>query len=453
MRDLAYPRIRPRFQPIFSRFGSAQIQPLLDALLVIAFMVDLLTPFFVWKGMLPATVSWISHVLAVVLIAYAYTRMMHMHYIPGAVWAIVGFLAVGVTVALTRGQGVVATLWGAWLFVKYPLVGLYAYLRSHWGKRFPQRLTNFCLFLVAFEVIFQIAQYLTGQVIGDNLAGTFGWHGVAHLLFLIIFLLCLTLGQWLAHGTWKPLLATLVLGVISGVLAENKFFPVVVVLLASLAIGLYILRGRRIWRALLFAVLLLGGILAFTTGYNALVPRADRRPLESILLDEDTRSAYLTKVHRSRTSALQTYNLGRNVAVLYALDTISGDPVALLFGFGVGSRRESRSLGTVGTVLGEDAFHQGSDLVILIQETGLFGLILMGAIVLWLVVVLVKGIRREPHSEATAIRYGLLLFSVLWPLWLWYSSAWSTRVTMWLYWVALGYALGESRRTAQGTES
>lgn len=452
MRQLALPRIKLRLQPNFSRWGSVDIQPSVDALIVIALVLELITPFFVWKGLLPASVNWLSHFITIAVIGFGYTRMMFLNYVPGAVWAIVSILAVGVTVALIRGQGIVATLWGTWLTFKYPLVGLYVYLRPRWSERFPQGLTNVFLFVVAFEVVFQTGQYLTGQAIGDNLAGTFGRHGVGHLLFLTVFLLCLTLGQWLAHGTWIPLLASLILGVISGVLAENKLFPVAALLLAVLTIGLYFLRGRQFWRASLFMVLLIGGILLFFVAYNEFVPSADQQPLQSILLDEDTRSAYLTRVHRSRTARLQTYNLGRNLAVLYALDTIAGDPVTLAFGFGLGSRRESESLGTTGSLLDEDVFARGSNLVVMIQEMGLFSLLVIGGFVIWVVVVLVRDIRRYPHSPGLQIRYALLLFSILWPLWLWYKKPLESRVTMLLYWVALGYVMGESRNRQMDTQ-
>lgn len=81
--------------------------------------------------------------------------------------------------------------------------------------------------------------------------------------------------------------------------------------------------------------------------------------------------------------------------------------------------------------------------MVLIQEMGLFGLAVVGGFVLWVSVVLFRDIRRYPDSPAVGLRYGLLLFSVLWPLWLWYKRPLDSRVAMWLYWIALGYVLGE----------
>jgi hypothetical protein len=37
------------------------------------------------------------------------------------------------------------------------------------------------------------------------------------------------------------------------------------------------------------------------------------------------------------------------------------------------------------------------------------------------------------------LRYGLLLFSLFWPVWLWYASVWVMRAPMLLYWMLLGY--------------
>lgn len=43
------------------------------------------------------------------------------------------------------------------------------------------------------------------------------------------------------------------------------------------------------------------------------------------------------------------------------------------------------------------------------------------------------------------MRYGLILFSLLWPLWLWYGLTWNFRLPMEFYWVILGYVMYEAR--------
>jgi hypothetical protein len=112
----------------------------------------------------------------------------------------------------------------------------------------------------------------------------------------------------------------------------------------------------------------------------------------------------------------------------------------------MGSRRGSSTLGVVGKAIEVDRYMRGSDLAVLIQEMGLFGLAVAAVATLWLGVALFRDIRGDPDSEALALRYGLLLFSLLWPLWLWYKRPLETNVTMWLYCISLGYVFGGAHK-------
>lgn len=426
-----------------SRLSSADVLPLVDFMLIAAFVLDIFSGFLVWKGYLPDVVTSLPQLVLAVAIVFAYTRMMMLHRIPAAAWALLGVSAIGFTVAVFRGQGIVATLWGWWSLFKYPLLGIYAYVRLYWPDDFAKKLSQVCFWLVAFEAAFQVIQYLTGQPIGDNLAGTFGWHGVNHILFLTSLALSLAFGIWLAEGSWRPLLAMLVLGSVANVLAENKIFPVAALAMAAIAISVSIFRRGQLSRLLLFVVLLAASILLFSFGYNTFVPRAESQPLQSLFLEEDARDYYLNKVKRSQTAEQQTYNLGRNMAIEYALSTLQGDAVLLGFGFGLGARSESGALGVIGTALQRDSFDRGSQIVAVLQEMGLFGLILVVGFTAWVSIRLWLDSRRYPNSPAFGLRYGLLIFSLLWPVWLWYKNPLGSDVTMMIYWVGLGYALSE----------
>ena len=65
---------------------------------------------------------------------------------------------------------------------------------------------------------------------------------------------------------------------------------------------------------------------------------------------------------------------------------------------------------------------------------------------LWVAVVLLRDISRYPQSDGAQLRYALLLFSLLWPIWLWYRAVWAFPVPMLLYWVTLGYVLNDARK-------
>ena len=452
--NLGYMRKKMRPQIGSSRLDSSKVSPQTNLLLVLALATDLLVPFLIWKGILPAPTRWVSHIAVVTLMGLAYARMMVFDQIPGAAWIIAGILAIGVTVALFGGQGITATAWGCLMMFQYPLVGLYAYLQPHWPDRLPQRLCTFCTAILGMEVIVQIGQYLTSQTPGDNLAGTFGWHGTGLLVMFILFVLCLALGQWLASGQWKTLIWVLALGSVSSVLGEMKIFPVAALALTMLAAGFFVLKGGHLSKLVPYVVLLGVTVWIFITGYNMFVPIAKRMPIDQFLLDADALNEYLGSISGSAINQNTTYDISRNFAVKYGWSTITRDTTTFLFGFGLGARGESKTLGTTGIALEQASLKMSrrSSLLVLMQEMGLLGLIGMGGFVLWVAVVLFRDIRRYPQSQAVELRYALLLFSLLWPVWLWYQTVWDFRVLMLLYWGALGYVLGEPRRHHLGAQ-
>jgi hypothetical protein len=77
------------------------------------------------------------------------------------------------------------------------------------------------------------------------------------------------------------------------------------------------------------------------------------------------------------------------------------------------------------------------------QETGMLGMLFLGGFMLISVVSLFSQIRQHPESEVNGLRYGLIIYTLLIPLWLWYDSAWAARVAMLLYWSVLGFTFRE----------
>lgn len=416
----------------------------IDRLFVIALATDLLTPFLIWKGILPAATRWISHAAVATMMIGAYARMMVLDRIPAVAWLIAGSSAVWITVALLEGQGVAPTAWGWWMMFEYPMVGLFAYLQPRWPERFPQRLRRFCLSILAIQVIVQIAQLLVGQPQGDDLAGIFGQNGTQALVVFILFVLCLALGQWLAQGKWKTLAWVLTLGSISSVLGEIKLFPVGVVALAVLTGILFIFRGRQLAKLVPYVVAFGLVVFIFAVAYNATIPAAQTRPLERFL-QRQTFDSYLNVRYRTETHGRYSYHIGRNYAIEVGWNAIRRDTTTLLFGMGLGARGESRTLGTagVGLLRGSLGLNSGTSFMIMMQELGLVGMAVLGGFIFWIVITLFKAIKRHPQSDAVELRYALLLFSLPWPLWLWYSTTWIQRVSMLLYWAALGYVLGQ----------
>lgn len=421
----------------------------INLLFVLALATDLLTPFLIWKGILPAYTRWLSHVAVAAMMIAAYARMLVFNRIPAAVWVIAWLSVTGIAVAILQGQGIGATAWGWWIMFQYPLVGLYAYLRPHRPERFPQLLRTACIAILSAEVMIQIGQYLTGEPPGDNLAGTFGEHGTAKLVIFIAFILCLALGEWLAEGRWKTLVLVLGLGTVSSVLGEIKIFPVIVLALGMVTIMIRVFQRGQRRKAFQYLVLVGAVVWVFFPAYDAVVlPARGSQPLEAYT-DLTTLADYLG--HQSQASDTGMYygrySFGRNYALSYAWEEIRTDMTTLLFGWGVGARGESRTLGIAGVGLleGDVGLTTGTSLLVMMQEWGLVGMVVLGGLLLWVVVALIQDMGRKPDSNVTELRYALLLFSLLWPLWLWYHRVWGHRVTMLLYWWSLGYVLAAAR--------
>jgi hypothetical protein len=417
-----------------------------SVLLITALLIDLITPILIWKGILPAYTRWISHTVVALMIIGAFSRMMVFDHIPRIVWLIIAISVIGVAVALFMGQAGTPTAWGWWIMFQFPLVGLFAYLQPRWSPHFPRHLRNGLIGILFIQVVIQVGQYFSGEPPGDNLAGSFGSHGTANLVIFIILVLCIALGRWLASGDWKPLVLVVILGSISSVLGEMKLFPFATIGLGLLAMFFFILKGKKRWRIIpygLFVGLIMWGFIGFYD--SVVVASRGTRPLESYL-DPAVLRKYLGGAVKAQTSA-GIYDIGRNYALTYGWNEIRKDPTTTFFGMGLGARGESRTLGIAGVALTNNylGITSGTSLLVLMQEMGVVGLFVFSVFIIWLVLNLFKAILKEPHSGPSEVRYAVILFSVFWPLWLWYTSVWLFRVPMLIYWVLLGYVFSLSR--------
>lgn len=441
-------RVRYTYTADGYRRPAQESHTLFILLLAAALLTDLLMPYLIWKGIAPAPLRWISHMAVAGIMVGAFVRMMLQDRVPPVVLVILGISLIGVVFALLQGQAITPTLWGWWILFQYPFVGLYAYLVPVWPERFPQRLTMVLTIMLTLQVVVQIGQYVAGQPVGDHLAGMFGRFGTAKLVVFILLTLCLALGEWLTHQNWKQLVWVLVMGSISSALGAMKLFPFAASALGALAVAALVLQGRHRWRLVPYAVLVGAVVWAFFGLYDTVVLRSRASTPLAAFLDLETLSDYLGGATSYEAGGEVYYDIGRNYALSYGWNSLRRDAATLLVGLGLGARGESRTLGTAGVGLqrGSLGLSSGTSLLVMMQELGVLGLIAIGGFMLWTVFRLFRDIRRNPRSEATALRYGLLLFSLLWPLWLWYGTVWTFRLSMLIYWVALGYVLGLAHR-------
>lgn len=413
---------------------------LLYSLPILALVVEIFTPILMAYGLLPSAARFLSDIAVAAMLGLVVLYVLAFDYVPKALLVIVGITLIWIPVAIINGQGLLATAWGWWQLFKYPFAGLFIYLYPGWPKGIARSLPKYLVVLLGIQVLVQIGQYLSGMPIGDAIGGTLSSEGgVAKLLMVTLFTLGMALGSWLAKGEWKLLIWVFLLGIVSSTLAENKLFAVSIALMTLATIAIYFLRGqrlRRMWALVMASVLVFIGFITLYNLFAAEIGGAAR--IETYYLDSRALDDYLNL--RIRGSGGE-YNLGRNFALVYGWNTIKHDPVTMLFGLGMGSRSESSSLGVVGQGLSDSYYgvSTGSSLTVMLQEYGILGLGLGFIIVLWLVFRLYRDAARYPYSELNALRYGLLLFSLFWPLWLWYSKVWMMRAPMLMFWMTLGY--------------
>lgn len=435
-------------RPIYAaaRPSLQESAAIVNLLIIASFAIDLFVPLLSTHRIVPDAVKYLSDILMLAVVFVLFFRIVVFDQFPVGFWLILGISIIGATQAMLQGQDWGVTLWGWWELFQFPLLAIFAFLNRHWPEDFPRKFRQLGVAIIIMQVLIQLVQYATGEPIGDHLAGTFGRHGVSKLLTLLVFVVCLTLGYGVKTGKWRTFLLVFGLGIVSSVLAENKIFPVATFLLAGGAVGVYLFLGGKLAKLAPYAAVLLTGLVLFFIGYNALVPSAERRSLDRYLFDSEARETYNTLLKPSSNDTTD-FEIGRNFALTFAWDFISNhvDPSVFAFGLGIGARTESSALGLVGLAFEQDGLGLtlGTGIMVLLQEMGIMGLVVLGSFIVVVAYHLLKAMWVDPAAPATELRAALLLFTLLWPLWLWYKPVFEHRATMTLYWVALGYVYYE----------
>lgn len=427
----ADPPSQSRSRPAWTRQGWFR-------LLALVLLAELFMPFLVWPLGLPRAILGVTEVVTALAVFVAFAYMLKEDKIPRAVLLILGLTLIWSISPLLEGQSFAATAWGWWGLFKYPLLGLFAYLVQGWPRDFARLFFRFCVGLLIFQIGVQLVMLALGFPIGDSLAGTFGQKGVMQFTMMVFFVVCLGLGHWLASYERKTLLLILLLGLLGSTLNATKFYLIGVGILIVATLVVHLIRGGQLRQLLIYVILVAGAAAIFVPIYNSyLVNTMGLRPLQEFLTPEAIEKYIYTDGTGSNDT---TYNLGRGLAVTYAWQQIQRDWTTTLFGFGIGTRSQSSVLGIRGNVLQDDIYGVGTTtLGTWIQEIGLVGMAVFGAIILWIITRLFRFARTTNDPYRATLAYGLFLFTLFWPLWQWYHKAWTAGVMMVLYWVALGY--------------
>lgn len=409
-------------------------------LLAILFLIELLLPVVLWKAGLPRPADFVKEIVAGGILLVTFVFMLLRNRIPGMLLLVLGLTLIWGLTSLLDGESLAAFAWGWWRFFKYPLLALFAFTVPRWPKDFAGWFIKFLLVVLAFEVAAQFVQFVLGEPPGDSLAGTFGLKGVGPFTMFVFFVVCVALGKWVATGDWKTLVLTLALGAVASMLNVTKFYLLALVPLGLAALGLHMIRGGRFRQLFVYVTLFLLAGAVLVPVYNRFI--ADTRglaPLQEYIQPENIEN-YLFNDGKGNVDG--RYNLGRGLSLSYAWQQIQRDGTTVLFGYGLGSRTSSAGLGIMGRTLREDIYGElgESGLGTFIQEYGVVGLALFTLINLWIVVKLFLHARKTTDPMLAALEYGLILFTLFWPMWLWYHRPWAAGVMMVLYWVSLGYA-------------
>ncbi len=408
-------------------------------LLAILFLLEIFTPFLQWPIGLPRMITGGLEGMAAVIVLLALAYMMKEDRIPKLVLLILGITFVWGLVSVFEGQSPAAFAWGWWRMFKYPLLGLFAYLFIDDPEDFARWFIRFCVMLLVFQIGVQIVMYAIGYPINDDLAGTFGKKGVMQYTMMLFFVVCMALGHWLGTHDWKWMLAVLVLGLVGSTLSATKFYLFGAVALVAAALFLHLIRGGQIRQLLIIMLLSALAAAIFVPLYNNfLVNQQGLMPIQDYLKPE-TLERYLFINEQVGDSG--TYYFGRGMATTYAWQQIQRDVTTTLFGFGLASRSSSTVLGVSGAGLESDLYGGVSTTTLStwMQEYGLVGMGLFLALIIWASIQLFRFARKSSDPYQAAIAYGLILFTLFWPLWLWYHKAWLAGAMLTLYWVSLGY--------------
>lgn len=408
-------------------------------LLALLMFIELIWPFLLWQAGLKQRADFTKDIVAGVVIAVTILFILVRDRLPAAVLLMVGITFVWGLVAVFENQPITATLWGWWRLFKYPLILVFAYLVPRWPPNTARFIFRFCVVVLAMEVGVQLFQLAGGAPPGDSLAGTFGNKGVGAYTLFIFFVACIGLGHWLATGQWKTMILVLALGLAGSMLSVTKFYVFAVAVMGVVAVVFHLVRGGRFRHLFLYVMLFVMAGAVFVPVYNNFIAATrGLKPLQEYM----TRGAiegYLFKDDKATDDG--QYKLGRGAAITYAWQQIRRDWTTTLFGYGMGSRTYSDTLGLSGATLEDDLYGGGGNtsLGIWIQEYGLVGMFLFLSLNIWIMVKLFRHARATADPYQATLAYGLILFTFLWPMWLWYHKAWLFGVMMILYWVTLGF--------------
>lgn len=410
-------------------------------LLAMLFVFEVITPFLQWPLGLPKAVILATEGTAALIVFFTFAIMLTEDRIPKGILVILGITLVWGLVAFFEGQPLATFLWGWWRFFAFPLVGVFTYLVIGNPKGFAEWFIKFCLGLLAFQVLVQLIMLGLGYPMGDNMAGTLGWHGVMQFTMMTFFVVSIGLGHWIASNQLKYMLIAVSLSAIGSVLSATKFYFFILPVMLGVTFAISMIQGGRIRTFIISIIVLLTGVSVLVPIFNSQLLENSNIGLQDYL-DPDIALNYL--MYANVNTSGRSY-VGRGYAPVYAWQQLQRDTTTILFGHGLGSRTSSSQLGLSGVGFQNDIFGvNGTALSTWMFEYGIIGLFVFLLILAWITMRLFQYLKTNPEPYKASIAYGLILFTAFWPVWIWYHNVWSGEVMKALYWISLGYILRQA---------
>lgn len=405
-------------------------------LLWAALVADLTYPLLSWRLGVPSAMRLISPIALVLLGAIGMARAFKQGRVRREWLLLTMWMMFSVAQALLSGQSLSATALGVFAWLRYPLVGVYAYTRRGRDFNFERGVLPLILFVLAANTGIQLTQFLNGDSPGDSLVGFWGFRGSNNLATFVTLALAIAFGSWIVRGATFQFWITLVLCAVSSILAELKVFLVVLLGLWLVAGVMYTFRRPGFLAGIAVTILLVLSGLAYNRFYVSYFdPRGTALPsylhLQNLI-------AYLSV---SNQNLGKISYIGRWVQLQYTWGLVSRDAGSLLMGLGIGSLEASRSLGISGLALsrGSLGVFGAIGLTVLLGDFGLLGTVAMTV----LLGRLAYGLFGQGVDEnQRALNIGLALFTCTLPLLFFYLNIWLTPVTMLVFW----YGVGDSGR-------
>lgn len=412
--------------------------------LILIFLSEIIIPLLIYFGA-PGRIDFALEIVTALAVSGTLIHMTATNRVPAGVLLILAVSLVWGLVALFEGQSASATAWGWWKFFQYPILAIYAYDAIRWSPDFGRWLPRFLVALMAFELVLQGLQYVLGEVPGDSLAGSFGNKGVGPQTMFNFLVIALAFGQWAIKRQWRLLVLAVAFGLFSSMLNVTKVYIPFVGLVGVLAMVMYLVRGGQFRQ--LFLILLVFGVLAAAAVpiFNQFIATQRGLPTLQEYLQPEKIDRYLFTDGDGDNDG--KYNLGRGLSVTYAWQILQRDMTTTLFGMGIGSRSSSTGLGILGVGLQADLYGgaSGTGMLIMLQEFGVVGVATFVLFTLWMSFVWFRDMQRNDDDDLKALQFGMILYTLLWLVWLWYQKPWSFGVMMTTYWVTAGYIFNRMR--------